>query len=393
MSKREGVARVLRIGLTGGIGSGKSTVARTLKDLGATIIDADMIAREVVEPGTVGLAALVKAFGADILTSDGHLDRPALAATAFRDEERRATLNGIVHPLVGARTAELIESAPDDAIVVQDIPLLVEGGMAPLFHLVVIVFTDEHLRLRRLVDSRGLDEDDARARIAAQATDAQRREVADVALDNNGTPDALVTRVRQLWRDRIEPFATNLRAGSPALPPVALAEPASDRDRRARRRIARLRAVGGAEVVDVEHVGPTVVEGMPARDVIDLVITAESDRHAAALADRLPEAGFPRVGDSATGFERLWGPVTHGSADPGEQVTITIGAPRDPAVHTAHVVRDRLRTDADSRTAYLGLERRAAAAAREDTAGDPATAFDAVITAGLPALRSYLLGT
>ncbi|WP_066912790.1 dephospho-CoA kinase [Millisia brevis] len=382
---------MLRIGLTGGIGSGKSTVARTFAELGATIVDADVIAREVVEPGTPGLAGLVEAFGDDILLPDGRLDRPALAAKAFTDDESRATLNAIVHPLVGARTAELIDSAPEDAIVVQDIPLLVEGGMAPLFHLVVVVFTDESVRLRRLVDSRGLDEADAKARIAAQATDVQRREVADIALDNNGSPETLVAAVRQLWSERLEPFAANLRAGVPAAPPLIVREPRAEWARRAERRSRRLRLIGGDEIVDVEHVGPTVVDGMPARDVVDLVITAESAEHAAAVADRLPAAGFPRVGADIAGFRRLWGPVTHASADPEEQVTITIGAPRDTAVHTAHVVRDRLRTDGDSRLAYLALERRAAAAA--DRADDPRAAFGAVIDDGLPGLHSYLLGS
>lgn len=382
---------MLRIGLTGGIGSGKSTVARTFAELGATIVDADVIAREVVEPGTPGLAALVDAFGADILRPDGGLDRPALAARAFTDDDSRATLNAIVHPLVGARTAELIDGAPEDAIVVQDIPLLVEGGMAPLFHLVVVVFTDESVRLRRLVDSRGLDEADAKARIAAQATDAQRREVADIALDNNGSPETLVAAVRQLWSERLEPFAANLRVGVPAAPPLIVREPQTQWAQRAARRSRRLRMIGGSEIVDVEHVGPTVVDGMPARDVVDLVITAESAAHAAAVADRLPAAGFPRIGADIAGFQRLWGPVTHASADPGEQVTITIGAPRDPAVHAAHIVRDRLRTDGDSRLAYLDLERRAAVAA--DRADDPLATFGAVIADGLPGLRSYLLGS
>lgn len=382
---------MLRIGLTGGIGSGKSTVARELRELGATIIDADLIAREVVEPGTEGLAALVEAFGTDILDDSGALNRPALAAKAFRDESQRAALNAIVHPLVGARTAELIEEAPADAIVVQDIPLLVEGGMAPLFHLVMVVFTDQKLRLRRLVDSRGLDEDDAKARIAAQATDAQRREVADIALDNDGSPETLVEQVRALWQNRLRPFAANVRKGLAASPPVAVIEPAAEWGPRARRRIARLRAVGGAELLEVEHVGPTAVEGMPARDVIDLVVTARSVQDAARIADRLPEAGFARVGSDVAGFERLWGPITHASSDPGEQTTITIGGPDDPAVRAALQVRDRLRTDVQARTAYLDLERRAAAAAADRT-DDPRGVFDATIIDGLPSLRRDLGG-
>jgi dephospho-CoA kinase len=142
---------MLRIGLTGGIGAGKSTVAATFSECGGIVVDGDVIAREVVEPGTEGLAALVEAFGSEILLPDGALNRPALAAIAFPDDEKRATLNGIVHPLVGKRRAELIEAAPDDAVIVEDIPLLVESQMAPMFPLVVIVHADLETRVTRLV--------------------------------------------------------------------------------------------------------------------------------------------------------------------------------------------------------------------------------------------------
>src|SRR5579884_1494430 len=158
---------MLRIGLTGGIGAGKSAVTATFEQCGAVVVDADVIAREVVEPGTQGLAALVDAFGDDILLPDGALDRPALAAKAFQNDDARKTLNGIVHPLVGKRRTEIIAAVPEDAVVVEDIPLLVESGMAPLFPLVVIVHADVELRVRRLVEQRGMSEDDARARIAA----------------------------------------------------------------------------------------------------------------------------------------------------------------------------------------------------------------------------------
>ncbi|ETB45380.1 hypothetical protein O974_14840, partial [Mycobacterium avium 11-0986] len=147
---------MLRIGLTGGIGAGKSALSSAFAQCGAVIVDGDVIAREVVRPGTEGLAALVEAFGRDILLADGSLDRPALAAKAFADDAARQTLNGIVHPLVGARRAEIIASVPADSVVVEDIPLLVESGMAPLFPLVVIVYADVEVRLRRLVEQRGM---------------------------------------------------------------------------------------------------------------------------------------------------------------------------------------------------------------------------------------------
>ena len=195
---------MLRIGLTGGIGSGKSTVARLLAERGAVVVDADRIAREVVEPGTPGLAAVTGAFGRGVLTADGALDRPALAAIVFADPEARGRLDGIVHPLVRARAAELIAAVPPDAVVVQDVPLLVETGQAASYDLVVVVETELETRLARLV-ARGLTEQDARARIASQATDAQRRAVADVVLDNSGTPEELAAQVDGFWAERVAP--------------------------------------------------------------------------------------------------------------------------------------------------------------------------------------------
>ena len=195
---------VLRIGLTGGIGSGKSTVARLLADRGAHLVDADVLAREVVAPGTPGLAAVVEAFGEQIRTPEGGLDRPALAAVVFADPGARARLDGIVHPLVRARAIEIISGLPDDAVVVQDIPLLVETGQARSFDLVLVVEADPGTRVARLV-ARGLDEGDARARIAAQATDAERRAVADVVLDNSGTPEQLAEQVERFWHERVGP--------------------------------------------------------------------------------------------------------------------------------------------------------------------------------------------
>lgn len=193
---------MLRIGLTGGIGSGKSTVARLLVERGAVLVDADSIAREVVEPGTPGLAAVVEAFGADVLTAEGALDRPALAAVVFGDAGERARLDGIVHPLVRARAAELVAAAPADAVVVQDVPLLVETGQAGSYDLVLVVATDVETRVRRLL-GRGLSEADARARIASQATDEERAAVADVVLSNDGDEQQLAVQVARFWDERV----------------------------------------------------------------------------------------------------------------------------------------------------------------------------------------------
>jgi dephospho-CoA kinase len=195
---------VLSIGLTGGIGSGKSTVSALLAERGAVIVDADRIAREVVERGTPGLAAVVAAFGDGVVGPDGALDRPALAAVVFADPESRARLDGIVHPLVRARATELAAAAPADAVVVHDIPLLVETGQAGRYELVLVVRADPEVRVARL-EQRGLTEADARARIAAQATDEQRAAVADVVLDNSGTRAELAAQVDRFWTEQVGP--------------------------------------------------------------------------------------------------------------------------------------------------------------------------------------------
>lgn len=189
----------MRVGLTGGVGAGKSTVAKLLAEHGAVIIDADAIAREVVEPGTPGFAAVVDAFGDEVVGADGALDRPKLASIVFADDEQRSRLNAIVHPLVGERTAELMSAAPDGAIVVYDVPLLVESGLAEGFDFVLVVEASVPTRLARLA-ARGMPEDDARNRIAAQASDEQRRAVADAVVRNDGSLDDLRVQVEDVWQ-------------------------------------------------------------------------------------------------------------------------------------------------------------------------------------------------
>jgi dephospho-CoA kinase len=188
----------VRVGLTGGVGSGKSTVASLLADHGAVVIDADAIAREVVEPGTPGFAAVVDAFGDEVVGADGRLDRPKLAGIVFGDESKRVQLNAIVHPLVGQRTVELAQAASADAVLVYDIPLLVEGNMAAGFDVVLVVEADRDIRLARLAE-RGMAANDAQERMAAQASDEQRREVADVVIENNDSLAELKAAVDDLW--------------------------------------------------------------------------------------------------------------------------------------------------------------------------------------------------
>ena len=192
---------MLKVGLTGGIGAGKSEVSRLFGSYGAVIVDADRIAREVVSPGTPGLEAVVAEFGEDVLTADGSLDRPKLGALVFADGDRLAALNAIVHPLVGARSAELEAEAGADAVVVHDVPLLTENGLVPLYDRVVVVDASPATQLDRLVRLRGMAEDDARARMAAQASREDRLAIADFVIDNDGPLESLEPQVRRIWED------------------------------------------------------------------------------------------------------------------------------------------------------------------------------------------------
>jgi dephospho-CoA kinase len=195
----------VQIGVTGGIGSGKSSAARRFGQLGALVIDADEVAREVVEPGTDGLAAVAAEFGPQVLDGQGRLDRAALARIVFADEDARARLNAILHPRIRARVAERIAAAPPGTVVVQDVPLLVETGQAPSYDLVVVVETPVELRLERLARDRGMPAEEARSRMATQATDEQRRAVAGVVIVNDGTLDDLRAKVDEIWATRVSP--------------------------------------------------------------------------------------------------------------------------------------------------------------------------------------------
>ncbi|GAA1823967.1 dephospho-CoA kinase [Microlunatus capsulatus] len=191
---------MLRVGLTGGIASGKSTAADELAALGAVLVDADVLAREVVEPGTPGLAEVVERFGRDVLDGD-RLDRAALGRVVFADAGARRDLERVVHPRVRARAAEIEAAAPPDAVVVHVIPLLVETGQAGDFDLCVVVDLEPATQLRRLRERSGLDEAEARSRVEAQAGRAERLAVADRVLDNEGGPDDLRRQVRALWAE------------------------------------------------------------------------------------------------------------------------------------------------------------------------------------------------
>lgn len=355
---------MLRIGLTGGIGAGKSTVSSTFSDLGGIVVDGDVIAREVVEPGTEGLAKLVDAFGRDILHDDGALNRPALAAVAFSDEEKRQTLNGIVHPLVAHRRSELIAAAAEDAVIIEDIPLLVESQMAPMFPLVIVVNADAELRVKRLIEYRGFTEQDARARIAAQATEEQRRAVADVWLDNSGSAGALVQQARGLWHDRIVPFAHNLRLRQPVRVTPAVVPSDPSWPDQARRIVARLQTTCGHRAVRVDHIGSTAVPGLDAKDVIDVQVTVASLEVADELAEALLAAGYPQVHDITadnphSADTAVWRKRFHASADPGRPTHVHIRVDGWPNQRFALLFVDWLKANPGVQQDYLAAKQAA----------------------------------
>ena len=369
---------MLRIGLTGGIGAGKSTVSATFSELGGIVVDGDVIAREVVEPGTEGLAKLVEAFGEGILQPDGALNRPALAAVAFSDDEKRRTLNGIVHPLVGHRRSELVAAASEDAVIIEDIPLLVESQMAPMFPLVIIVHAEEDVRVARLIEHRGFSEEDARARIAAQATVEQRRAVADVWLDNSGSAGQLVEQARDLWHHRILPFAHNVAQREPArLTPRLVAYDPSWPDQ-AKRVLARLNTACGHHAKRIDHIGSTAIAGLDAKDVLDVQVTVNSLETADELSDALLAAGYPRLTHITSDVskpdgrstvekfdhitdETLWHKRIHASADPGRPTFVHLRVDGWPNQQFALLFTDWVSANPGVREDYLSLKRRVAA--------------------------------
>lgn len=195
------VVCMIFVGLTGGIASGKSTVAARFAEHGAYIIDADQVARQVVEPGTPALAEIVERFGLEVINQqDGSLNRPALGRIVFSDPEKLAVLNGIVHPRVKKQTVELIRQAPDDAVVVYDVPLLVEAALDHDFDAIITVSAPEDVRRQRLVEHRGMTPEDAAARVAAQASESDRLARATHVVDSNGPLSQTVANADEVWR-------------------------------------------------------------------------------------------------------------------------------------------------------------------------------------------------
>jgi dephospho-CoA kinase len=369
---------VLKIGLTGGIGSGKSAVAARLERLGAVVINSDLLAREVVAPGTDGLAAVVAAFGPGVLDPGGALDRPALGARVVGDEAAREELEGIIHPRVRARVAELTAAAPPDAIVVNEVPLLIEAGLAPTYQMVVVVAAPEAVRVERLARARGMAADKARAWIAAQATDAQRRDAADALLVNDGSLADLHAAVDALWRDRLVPFEANLRAGRRASRrrQARLAEPDPTWPAQAARMIARLTAAVGDRLLRIDHIGPTSVPDLPADDLIDIQAVVADLDVAAAVAAAAPAAGLVRTPGRRYGIDRRGGEheeIVVAGADPGRPVNVNLRPADGPVWRDALLLRDWLRADPAARAEYAAVDPEPAGRPEPDVGGPPWT--------------------
>lgn len=367
---------MLKVGLTGGIGAGKSTVARRLAQRGAVVVDADRIAREVVEPGSDGLAAVVAAFGPGVLAPDGALDRPALGRVVFADDEARARLNGILHPRIALRTHELMAAAPADAVVVHDVPLLVENRMGAGYHLVLVVHAPVEERVRRLVTERGMPQDDARARVAAQADDDARRAAADVWLDNSGAAGAVLDDVDRLWDERLVPFEANVRlrrrAPRPDVVEVVAADPTWPAQ--AERLLARAAHALGGRARRLDHVGSTAVPGLAAKDCLDLQVVVDDLAVADDARDALQDAGF--VFGSATHDDLAgggtWPKRVHVSADPARQVHLHVREAASPAVTEQLAFRDFLRGHPAACAQYAAQKRAAVLVAAGAAPGDGA---------------------
>ncbi|EMY35896.1 dephospho-CoA kinase/protein folding accessory domain-containing protein [Arthrobacter crystallopoietes BAB-32] len=393
---------MLKVGLTGGIAAGKSMVARRLSELGAVLVDADVLAREVVEPGTEGLQAIADCFGSQVINDGGGLDRAALGAIVFGDQSKREQLNAIVHPLVRARSAQLVAEAGPDAIVVEDIPLLVETGQGAHFHLVVVVDAPEDVRILRMVQLRGMAAEDARARIAAQATAEQRQAAADVVLANTSSAESLLAAVDGLWEQRLVPFAGNLAAGRIARGGgPELVEALPEWRLQAQRLAARI-AAADPRILAVAHIGSTAVPGLAAKDVIDLQVAVESLADADALAGNLAAAGFPRWPGQWRDMPKpsepnpaAWEKRLHGNADPARRANVHIRVQGSPGWRYALAFRDWLRADPSMAAEYLAEKRRLSRLhAADSSAGRYAKDKDQWFTnTAEPALREWIRST
>ncbi len=304
---------VVFVGLTGGIGAGKSAVAKRLAELGAMVIDADQLAREVVAVGTPGLTAVATQFGSAMLRADGSLDRHRLGERVFADKQERERLNAIVHPLVRERTRELLSQAPVGSVVVHDVPLLLENEMAADYHLVCAVLASEQHRMQRL-RTRNMSTKQVKARMSHQVSDDHRRAIADVVIDNDSSLEQTWTQVDELWQHRLLPFRENLTAGKAARLPRSLQPYDSQWPQRYARNVIRLKAALSPWLIRTEHVGATSVPGSLAHDVIDTRVWVRDDGE---VSESLAERGWFPIG-------MAWRVPRFATADPGSPAQLFV---------------------------------------------------------------------
>ena len=361
---------MLRVGVTGGIGSGKSTVARRLAEQGAFVIDADLVAREVVEPGEPALDGIRNRFGERVIRADGTLDRAGLAAIVFAEPAELAALDAITGPPIAERVAQLRYAFAADAVSVYDMPLLVERGLWVHEHLTVVVEADPETRVRRLVEHRGLDAADARRRIASQAGDEQRRTVSDVVLDNSATPAELVSLTDELWNTRLAPWNDNLLAGRRSRRPDhnAVTDPDPEWEGRGERVVAKLAAALArhAGVTEVSHIGSTSVPALIAKDVIDVQVGVRclDDADSVAFHTALHGAGYLLTPDNTADRPKPgtdpddWGKRFYGGCDPAQVVHVHVRRRASPGWRFALLFRDWLRAVPAEREVYAAEKRR-----------------------------------
>jgi dephospho-CoA kinase len=321
------------------------------------------------------------------LAGDGSLDRGALGRLVFSDDAARARLNGILHPRIAELTAREVAAAPADAVVVHDVPLLVENGLGPNYQLVLVVAAPAEERVGRLVRDRGMAEQEARARIATQADDVARVAAADVLLDNGGDRDRVLAAVERLWHDRLVPYEQNLRAGRPAPrgPRAVLVDPDPTWPEQAARVMARAERAAGSDALRIDHIGSTSVPGLIAKDVLDVQVVVRDLEAAGRVADDLRDAGLVRREgdwwDSAADGSRLAKAMAT-NADPGRAVNCHVRPEASPAWREALALRDRLRREPALAQEYAQLKRQLAAT--------PHDSIDAYAEAKTPFVRRVL---
>ncbi|AXG13246.1 dephospho-CoA kinase [Intrasporangium calvum] len=395
---------MLRVGVTGGIGSGKSTVARRLAERGAVVIDADQVAREIMEPGEPVLEEVRTRFGDGVIRPDGTLDRAGLAGIVFTDPGALAALDAITGPAIGRRVARRRSEVPPGTVSVFDMPLLVERGLWVHEHVAVVVEAALETRVHRLVDQRGLDEQDARNRIAAQASDAERRAACDIVLTNDGTTSELADAVDTLWRDRLAPWNDNLVHSRPSRRPDrgAVVAPRSDWGERGARLVARvahaLRDVSA--VTEVEHIGSTAVPHLPAKDVLDLQVGVRDLEIAdsPAFTTAMREAGLVRFAHLTRDSPQPpdldpdgWPKRVYGSTDPLSIAHVHVRRTGSPGWRLALLFRDWLTHEVEGRDSYAAEKSRLLA--MDDRTSAYAAAKEPWFAAALPRAEAWATAT